>query len=80
MVTHRSFQTCLDRILKKAGLEHVGTHSLRHPFACLLLETKGNIKVVSDLLGHGSPSITYKTYIHTNNLDKLHAVQALDRL
>jgi integrase len=80
MVTHRSFQTCLDRLLIKAELPHIGTHSLRHSFACLLLETEKNIKVVSDILGHGSTSITYNTYIHTKNKDKIDAVNALDSI
>ncbi len=80
MVTHRSFQTCLDRLLKRAGLEHIGTHSLRHTFASILIESDGNIKAVSDLLGHGSSSITYNTYVHTNSNALKKTVQVLDSI
>lgn len=80
MVTHRSFQTCLDRILKRADLDHIGTHSLRHTFASILIESEGNIKAVSDLLGHGSTSITYNTYVHSNSNALKKTVQILDSI
>lgn len=80
MVSHRNFQTCLDRLLKKAGLNHVGTHSLRHTFASILIESDANIKAVSDLLGHGSTSITYNTYVHSHSSSLTKTVQALDSI
>ncbi len=80
IVTHRSFQSCLDRLIIKSGLNHIGTHSLRHSFASILLQSEGNIKIVSDLLVHGNTSITYNTYIHMDNRDKLNAVETLTNI
>jgi integrase len=50
--------------LKLAGLEGVRFHDLRHTCATLLLLARVNIKVVSERLGHASPTITLTTYSH----------------
>jgi integrase len=45
----------------KAGVEHVGVHTLRHSAAVAWLEAGVHIKAVADLLGHSSISITGET-------------------
>jgi site-specific recombinase XerD len=50
------------RKLKKAKLEHVSFHSLRHSVATLLLEEGVNLKIVSELLGHASVGVTGDIY------------------
>lgn len=52
------------RHLKKAGLPDVRFHDLRHTCATLLLSARVNPKVVSELLGHASVSITLDLYSH----------------
>lgn len=52
------------RILKNAGLEKTGVHSLRHTFASVLFAKGVDVKTVSKLLGHASIQITLNTYIH----------------
>ncbi len=53
------------RILKKAGLEHIRFHDLRHTFATLALQNGVDVKTVSSMLGHYDAGFTLRTYTHT---------------
>jgi integrase len=68
-------QCCVD-----AGLEGIHPHIIRHSCATFGLERGVPIEVVSKLLGHSDPSITYQIYAHatpkmlaqaTNHIDGL---------
>ena len=50
--------------MEEAGAPWAGFHSLRHTFASLHIERGTNIKVLSRLMGHHSPSFTLDTYVH----------------
>lgn len=54
------------RLLKRAGLANRGVrfHDLRHTCATLLLSKDVNPKIVSEMLGHSSISITLDIYSH----------------
>ena len=68
-------------IQKRAGIEPPGTpHSLRHTFATRLIERGVDVKVVSSLLGHSDISITYNTYVHVLQRQKVQAIAALDEI
>ena len=45
-------------LLEKAAIPHIRFHDLRHTAATLLLSARVNPKVVSEMLGHASVSIT----------------------
>ena len=52
-------------LLRQAGVEKRGMHSLRHTYASKLYEmTNGDSKFVSEQLRHADVSFTQKTYIH----------------
>jgi integrase len=51
-------------LLEKAGLPSVRFHDLRHTCATLLLSRNVNPKIVSEMLGHATVSITLDTYSH----------------
>jgi integrase len=57
---NRSFKP----LLKHAGLHPIRFHDLRHTCATLLLSKDVNPKVVSEMLGHASVSITLDIYSH----------------
>lgn len=83
IVTHSNLQRCYDAILKNVGINHMGLHSTRHTYATLLLksaEKKGQIKEVSELLGHSNITTTYQHYIKTSNNDKQELVGGLSKL
>lgn len=48
--------------LRQAGLPEIRFHDLRHTTASLLLEKNGHPKIVSELLGHSTITITLNTY------------------
>lgn len=83
IVTHSHLQRCYSAILEKAGVSHMGLHSTRHTFATVILknaEDKGQIKEVSELLGHSQVSTTYEYYIQTSIEDKRNLLNQLDTL
>lgn len=53
-----------DRALEACGLPHVRTHDLRHTAATYLLSKGVHPKVVQELLGHSSITLTMNTYSH----------------
>lgn len=66
--TSRNIQQTLDRILHKCGLQHYGTHALRHTFATRILSKTSShqdIKAVAELLGDDY-KVVIKTYLHTD--------------
>jgi integrase len=50
--------------VKASGLPRIRLHECRHTAASLMLASGTPVKVVSDLLGHASPTITLATYAH----------------
>lgn len=52
------------RLLNRARLPQARFHDLRHTCATLLLVARVNPKVVSEMLGHASVSITLDIYSH----------------
>ena len=75
----RTYQASFERLLKKLNIKHYGFHSLRHTFATRLLENNVDIKTISELLGHSSPSITLNRYVHSNLQNKIKALQILTK-
>lgn len=55
------------KMLKRAGLEHIRLHDLRHTFATLALQNGVDIKTVSGMLGHYDAGFTLRTYTHATN-------------
>jgi len=52
------------RITRRAGLENVRFHDLRHTFASLMLLRGAKPKVISEALGHSSVAFTMDVYSH----------------
>lgn len=48
--------------LKRAGLEHLTLHDLRHTAASLAVSSGAHVKVVQKMLGHKSAAMTLDTY------------------
>lgn len=67
-------------LLRRAGLTHLRFHDLRHTAATLLLRSGVHPKVVSEMLGHASVSITLDTYSHVLPDMQRDATAAMDRL
>lgn len=52
------------RFLKRYRLPDINFHGLRHTYATLLVESGGDIKTISELLGHSKVSLTLDLYVH----------------
>ena len=77
-----SSRTC-DRMFRKiqenCGFKEIyGVHALRHTFASLLFKKGVDVKTVSEILGHKDVSVTYNTYIHLIQEQKVNAMKLLD--
>jgi integrase len=67
-------------ILRKAGLEAIRFHDLRHTNATLLLEQGVHPKVVQERLGHSDIGVTLNTYSHVTPTMGQDAARRLDDL
>jgi integrase len=56
-----------NRITKKAGIEKLPIHGLRHTHAVLLLESGASMKFVQERLGHKNITITSDIYSHISD-------------
>lgn len=72
----RYFQTNFKRICKLAGI-NTNVHALRHTFATRGLEQGIEAKIMQELLGHSSITITLDTYTHVLDKTKIDAINKL---
>jgi integrase len=77
-VDPRNLLRVVESAAKRADLDDVGVHTLRHSAAVTWLENGTHIKAVADLLGHSSISVTGDIYGHTSDDTARAAVEALD--
>jgi len=68
------------RIAKRAGLQGVRFHDLRHTFASLMLLRGAKPKVISEALGHASVAFTMDVYSHIIEGMQSDAVALLDEV
>lgn len=65
LISVRSNQGSFSLILKKLKIPHRGFHSIRHTFATRALECGVDIKTLSEILGHKTPTILLNRYAHS---------------
>lgn len=68
------------RALEKAGLPRMRFHDLRHTAATLLLKEKVHPKVVQEMLGHSTITLTLDTYSHILPDIQQEAADKMDKL
>lgn len=76
----RSYQRTFELVLKRLNIEHKGFHALRHTFATRALEVGMDVKTLSEILGHRSPSITLARYAHSMLEHKMEMMNKVGRL
>lgn len=67
-------------ILKEAGIRNVKYHCTRHTFATRALEIGMDIKTLSEILGHSSPTVTLNIYAHSLPEHKRKEINRLGKL
>ena len=76
----RSYQYLFSSLTKKAGVRPLNFHALRHTFATRALESGMDVKTLSDLLGHQSPTVTLTRYAHSMSDTKVRAMRKLPQI
>lgn len=67
----------LQRVLKRAGLEKIRFHDLRHTFATMALQNGVDVKTLSGMLGHYSAGFTLDTYAHVTTTMQTNAAKVV---
>jgi integrase len=63
-ISEKTLWQRLDKLLRGAGVQACGLHSLRHTHGTKLYEATQDLKIVAQQLRHTDPSFTAKTYVH----------------
>jgi len=63
-VSKRNASRQLAKTTKALDLQGVTFHTLRHPFASILIAQGRDAAFVADQLGHEDPAFTWRTYVH----------------
>lgn len=66
----RTYRNYYKKLCKKLELPELKFHGLRHSFATRCIESNGDYKTVSVLLGHSNISTTLNLYVHPNKEQK----------
>lgn len=77
MVEPRNILRTVEIAAKKAGIDQVGVHTMRHSAATAWLESGVHIKAVADLLGHSSIAVTGDIYGHATDDTARKAIDGL---
>jgi integrase len=77
--SYKSFRTSWEKALKKAGIENLTFHDLRHTFGTRLGMAGVDIKTIQELMGHKDIKMTMR-YSHPTPEHKRKAVEILDRV
>jgi integrase len=73
----RTFEKYFKNLLKKANVEGINLHGLRHTFATRGLENGISPKVMQEILGHSTINLTMDTYTHVLPNVKKEAINLL---
>ena len=76
----RSYQRTFTTLQNKLDIPHRGFHSLRHTFATRALECGMDVKTLSEILGHKSPTVTLNRYVHSLMEHKKEMMNKLGKL
>lgn len=79
-VTPGALNHALARDMRRAGLEPINLHGLRHTMATMAVAQGVHLRVLQELLGHANISITADTYSHILPTTLRNAVDAINEI
>lgn len=75
----RLLESFYSRLLKSCNINPNKFHTLRHTFATRSIESKMDIKTLSEILGHSQVETTLKIYVHSSYEIKKSSIENLVR-
>lgn len=66
-VNPRTYEYRYHQLLKECNIPQINYHALRHTFATRCIEATGDVKLLSEMLGHSSVAITMDIYVHPSD-------------
>lgn len=66
-VAQSSLTNALRDACQRAGIARRGLHDLRHTFGTRLNERGADVNTIARLMGHSSPTVTMRIYIHASD-------------
>lgn len=66
-IANSNYDNAIKAVAKKAGMEPLSMHTLRHTFATRCIEAGMNPKTLQKILGHSDLSITMNLYVHATD-------------
>jgi integrase len=63
----KDIKTAFNNACKRANIEGLRFHDLRHTAGTRMVESNVNIVAISEILGHSSIELTKKRYLHPDN-------------
>ena len=79
-ISIRSYQRSFSLLQEKLKISHHGFHALRHTFATRAIECGMDVKSLSEILGHKSPTVTLNRYVHSLMAHKKEYMNRLGKL
>lgn len=76
--TNIVYNNNLRRLCKRAKIETISVHTLRHTFATRCIEANMRPKTLQEILGHSNISITMDLYVHVTEEAKEQEIQKLE--
>ena len=79
-INPENFSQAFGRRVDRYRLPRIRLHDLRHTWATLALQAGGDIKIVSERLGHASTKITWDIYQHVTPAMQTDAAETVAQL
>ena len=76
----QTYSQAFERLVLKTDLPKIRLHDLRHTHATIALQAGVPLKIISERLGHESPTFTLKQYAHTTPRMQADAALMIARL
>ena len=65
------------KLIEDNNLRKITFHDLRRSYGSVIFNATGDLKVVSDLLGHSNISTTSDIYVHTDENHKIDVINGI---
>ncbi len=80
LIPNSNYDSYLEKICNRAGIEKISMHTLRHTFATRCIESGMKPKTLQKILGHANISMTMDLYVHVTEDEKEKEMQKFEKM